>query len=97
MKLQLSAVAAATILPVCSALAIQEVFSDHKEKVSSPSNIRNSLDNALESSPTFLTPADLDTSDIDIDTEIDRLISKTATNIDAWIKDFINQPLDEVE
>jgi uncharacterized surface protein with fasciclin (FAS1) repeats len=97
MKLQLSAVAVATILPVCSALAIQEVFSDHKEKVSSPSNIRNSLDNALESSPTFLTPADLDTSDIDIDTEIDRLISKTATNIDAWIKDFINQPLDEVE
>ncbi|KAJ0420551.1 FAS1 domain-containing protein [Aspergillus carlsbadensis] len=95
MKLQLSAVAVATALPLCSALAIQEVLSDHNDKP--PSSIRNPLDNALESSPAFLTPADLDTTDINIDAEINRLISTTATDIDAWIKDFINQPLDEIE
>ncbi|KAL3444729.1 FAS1 domain-containing protein [Aspergillus insuetus] len=96
MKLQLSAVAAAAALPLCSALAIQEILGDHKDKVS-PSNIRNSLDSALESSPTFLTPADLDTTDINIDAEINRLITNTATDIDAWIKEFINQPLNEIE
>ncbi|KAL3468150.1 Fasciclin domain-containing protein [Aspergillus heterothallicus] len=104
MKLQLSAVAAAAAagLPfLCSGLAIQEILSDTKEthpQEVSPSNPQNNpLDIALEFSPTLLDPADLDTSNINLDAEISKFISTTATDIDAWIKDhLINQPLDEI-
>ncbi|KAL2838012.1 FAS1 domain-containing protein [Aspergillus pseudoustus] len=99
MKLQLSAVAAAAVLPLCSTLAIQDVLSDDKDsnlKQVSPSNIQNPLDSALESSPAFLNPADVDNTNFDLDAEINRLISSTAHDIDTWIKDLINHPLDEI-
>ncbi|KAL2820666.1 Fasciclin domain-containing protein [Aspergillus granulosus] len=97
MKLQLSAVAAAAAgLPLGSALAIQEVLSDAKDTSPPHVDIQNPLDSALESSPAFLTPADLDSTNINLDAEINRLISTTASDIDSWINDFINQPLSEI-
>ncbi|KAL4871204.1 hypothetical protein BDV12DRAFT_164389 [Aspergillus spectabilis] len=86
MKLQLLAVAA----PLCSALAIQDVLGDLKNIQNELFGVQtsNPLDDALESSPTF-TPADPDHTDFNFN-----LIN--TDNIDTWIKNTFNLPINEI-
>ncbi|BCS18403.1 uncharacterized protein APUU_11231A [Aspergillus puulaauensis] len=92
MKLQLLTVAAATV-PLCSTLAIQDVFGDLKDLKHSLFDVqsKNPLDNAVERSPTF-TPAEV----LDSDTDIDQYLSINTNDVDSWIKNFFSQPISEV-
>ncbi|KAL2863762.1 fasciclin domain-containing protein [Aspergillus lucknowensis] len=90
MKLQqLLAVAAATV-PACSTLAIQDVLHELEDLDRELFNSRNPLDGALESSPTFVTPVEVDGADID------KLSHINLKDVEAWIKSFIKQPLEEI-
>lgn len=88
MKLQLLTVAAATV-PLCSTLAIQDVFGDLKDLKNALFEVqsKNPLDTAVERSSTF-TPAEV----LDSNTDIDQYLSINTNDIDSWIKNFFGQP-----
>lgn len=92
MKLQLLTVTAITV-PLCSTLAIQDVFGDLKDLRKSLIDVQSKspLNNAVERSPTF-TPAEV----LDPNTDIDQYLSINTNDVDSWIKNFFSQPIDEI-
>ncbi|KAL2823416.1 Fasciclin domain-containing protein [Aspergillus cavernicola] len=88
MKLHLITVVA---VPLCSALAIQEVLGDLKNIESElfKGRVQNPLDDALELSPTF-TPAEV------IDTNNLKYTYPNTNDINAWTKNLFDQPFDEI-
>ncbi|KAL4987342.1 FAS1 domain-containing protein [Aspergillus falconensis] len=80
-------------VPLCSALAIQDILSEVKDSKNGPSRAeaKNSLDSALESSHTFSPAEILDTTEATNYLNSINIDTKTDTN--TWISNFFASQL----